>query len=631
MAGSTRTKGKKKNRGWAKGGGGKASGPGLRRILTSARTAVARLLPLTPRTRVIAAGLTLLVLVGLAYSAQSIIGTAWAAVVDYQSRYTFALTPAPSTRQPATGGVVLVVVDGLRLDTSRQLVAFNQARNGASGQPAGADFAVVTGQPSLSSPGAAVILSGTTPDIHGVTTNWYEGPIKIDDLLKAVNRSGRTAALIGGQGWVQLFADSSATLYTKDEAAEDYDRQVFEQAMTVLDAAATPPDLTVVHFGGLDTASHEFGATSPEALAAAQTIDGYLTELLSAYDLSQRTVILTSDHGHIDTGGHGGSEAVVATVPLVMAGKGIVPGSTGEGRQEDIAPTIAALLGTEIPTHCTGTILTGAVGLTPEEMTRALTELAELRYEFSKNYALAAVRDMIKGPALPRAIATMYSGKEQADSAVSKLASGQTDEAYANATRGLALINQGREDVKQAQTQADTGKRTPRAITVALGGLLLLLYLARNRWLPWAALGAVLYFAVYNFLYFLAHGLWWSLSVLNEGMVEAFFLNRMLEAAGITLLLAIGLGLVAGRRKYEGPELAQGVATFGFGVVYLLGLQVLVFYVPNGVHFTWFIPDLTRGFKFYADLAQMVAVGVASVLAVPLALAAAKLGAKLRA
>ncbi len=70
-----------------------------------------------------------------------------------------------------------------------------------------------------------------------------------------------------------------------------------------------------------------------------------------------RTVfVITADHGHIDTGGHGGWESDVIQVPAVIAGPGIKL-AKGTGRSEDVAPTVALLAGIGVPRFAAGSPL----------------------------------------------------------------------------------------------------------------------------------------------------------------------------------------------------------------------------------------------------------------------------------
>lgn len=181
-------------------------------------------------TRIAAACIIVALLVGVSLVAYNVTMAAWNAVVDYSSPYIFPdLEPQPGTDKASTGGVLLIIVDALRLDTSKTLPGFNAARNGAGSTPAGADFVATTGQPSLSDPAAAVIPSGTSQEIHGVTTNWYEGALKVDNIFTSARRSGKATTVVAGKGWVDLYRDSIDQMYAFDDSASDYDEQVFGQ------------------------------------------------------------------------------------------------------------------------------------------------------------------------------------------------------------------------------------------------------------------------------------------------------------------------------------------------------------------------------------------------------------------
>lgn len=579
-----------------------------------------------PLAAIIAAVLIPVLLIGLSLYAKNLTTAAWDAVVKYQSPYLFKLEPQPPTGRPATGGVLLIIVDGLRLDNSRKLDNFNRARE------AGADLSDVVGQPSLSDPAAAVIPSGTSQEIHGVTTNWCEGLIQVDNLFQAAKRAGKMAAVVAGKGWVDLYGDSIGTIYKFDDSAGDYDEQVFNQAMAILRGAegegrAALPDLLVVHFGGVDNASHEHGGTSPEALTAAQKIDGYIGQLLGAYDLASRTAILTADHGHIATGGHGGWEPEVLNVPLVFVGKAVKPGPQPPANQVDIAPTVSALLGMGMPAHTVGTILENVVAIPQADLAQDFINLGRTRYNFSKAYVEVVAAKLNTSDALSQAKSNLDDGNGLLDEAWVHAVAGDAKLATETAKGAIYLLDESRVKAKEARMGAERASRLPTAAVLALVPLVVFIYLGRNRFFSLALGGAVLYFALYNVLFFLVHRFKWSLSIFNEeSMIKSFFNDRTLEAAIIVVVAGLVMGVAAGlRSKYSGPELAQGAATMSLLVAYGLGLQILLFYYLYGVSFGWFIPNLVWGFKFYVDLLQMVPTGFASVLVVPVVLLGAKL------
>jgi hypothetical protein len=589
--------------------------------------------PVTRRQQIlwiVAACLIPLCLVGFSLFTYGLTDKAWNAVVGYQSPFQYEnLESGPATGRPGTGGVLLIIVDGLRLDASRDLATWNLARAGSASVPAGADLSAVAGQPSLSDPAAAVIPSGTSQEIHGVTTNWYEGLLKVDNLFRCAARAGKTTAVVAGKGWVDLYGGTIGQMYKFDDSTGDFDRQVFEQTMNILTGAGPLPDLLVVHFGGVDNASHASGGISAEATAAAATIDGYVGRMLAAYDLTNRTAVLTSDHGHLATGGHGGWEPEVLNVPLVFTGKGVASGTYPAAQQVDLAPTISALMGISPPAETIGTILENVIALPAEDMSRAFIDLGRARVDFTTAYLETNGERLPPSQALSDAVTAVTNGSTLLDDAWVTAVAGDPALAEETAKGAIYLLDKARADVDHLRMGAERRSRATLSLLMVLLPLIPLFYLARNRWANLALGGALLYFALHSVLFFLVRGFRYSLSIFNEeSAIKQFFALRMLDAAIVVLVAGLVFGLVAGwRKKYLGPELAEGAAFLSYLVGYGLALQIIFFYYLNSVSFAWFLPNLAWGFKFYADCLQIVPTGIAAVLVVPLALLGAKVAA----
>ncbi len=112
----------------------------------------------------------------------------------YAGPYRSSLPPGPGG-EPIVDQVVLVVVDGLRSDTSESMDFLTEMR------ARGSDRTVVVGQPSLSYPGWTVIGTGGWQEASGFASNYVERPIELDSLFSAVGRAGGTSAIIGSVGW----------------------------------------------------------------------------------------------------------------------------------------------------------------------------------------------------------------------------------------------------------------------------------------------------------------------------------------------------------------------------------------------------------------------------------------------
>jgi len=278
-------------------------------------------------------------------------------LTEFDSPYLGAL-PAGGSGEAVARQVVIVVLDGLRLDVSQEMPTLNQMR------ALGADRVVQVGQPSLSKPGWTVIGAGAWQEQSGIASNFTDEAIALDTIFLAAKRKGLTTALVGVHGWRQLYAGGvdndqtvlQTTLYadTDREGLLTGDRAVTSLA---LDALKTKPNLVVIHLLGPDTAAHRWGGVSEPYREIVQHADSQLARLLAAIDLNEAALFVTADHGHLDQGGHGGSEPVVLRVPLVGVGKGIKPGVYPDAYQADIAPTVAVLLGTSIPAHNQGEAL----------------------------------------------------------------------------------------------------------------------------------------------------------------------------------------------------------------------------------------------------------------------------------
>ncbi|MBO9370120.1 MAG: alkaline phosphatase family protein [Chloroflexi bacterium] len=193
--------------------------------------------------------LVLLILAAIGYQAQNLAMLSWDAVVEYQTPYLTDL-PRGIAAEPLARRVVLVLVDGLRLDASRNMPRLNELRQ------RGADLSVRIGQPSLSYPSWTVLVSGTWQEISGVTTNWYEGEVRVDTIFKAARDAGMPSVIVGGGGWEKLYGshltDFIEVSWPKGEnipleAWTEMDSKSYHLAVRTLDEYSE--GLILVYFG----------------------------------------------------------------------------------------------------------------------------------------------------------------------------------------------------------------------------------------------------------------------------------------------------------------------------------------------------------------------------------------------
>ena len=258
--------------------------------------------------------------------------------------------PAPGPR--LTRRLVLVMIDGLRLDTSYGRPFLDSLRDRGVAARASAAF------PSFSHPGYVAMMTGVPPRESGVRNNQYPWQVPLDNLMRRARAAGLKVAYLSpdDDGLPRLFP------HDFDAGAIAPWQGGFEQA--VRGVLASDAELVMLWIIDVDHAGHQFGAATPEYRTTAREVDATLGRLFADFDFEHDTIVVTADHGHIDRGGHGGLEPEVLDVPLILAGAGVSPGVTlVDARQIDVAPTIAALLGIPVPAQALGRTLASALRL----------------------------------------------------------------------------------------------------------------------------------------------------------------------------------------------------------------------------------------------------------------------------
>jgi hypothetical protein len=537
----------------------------------------------------IAAVAGLVVCLAVAYGAYTLANYSWNQVVDYRGPYAKAGLPAgtaPSPRGIVRGQqprMVYVIVDGLREDVSRTMPALNTLR------AHGFDVVVRTSQPSLSFPNWTTLLSGAPQRISGVTTNWFEGRVPVETIVDTALADRRTVVVSAPTDFEALYGvKRSGHVFLRDwEKGAYMAGGIVDNAIRL--AAESSPTILIIHLPDIDEAGHEFGGGSQEYRDMALKVDRDLGRLVTAFQGPETTFVVASDHGHIDTGGHGGPEDVVTKVPAVFAGGNVRPG-TAEGTQDQVAPTVALLAGLAAPRSATGG---------PLDVTQAGIDVT--RFAAQLDAAYGAYAAAVAGPATKPNTKLL------------------TTEGYRIAF----------EDATAARLASERSSRLPLSLLLAAACLLAMVPVGVLSWraLVAALAGTAAYYLVYEGLYFVVHAYRWSLSSFNsEDLLKPFLNGRMTDAviAGVVAAVVAAEVYLLTRAEPKRPKgeylpgwLALGVATV-LVIQATIGLQVAWYLWYWGAAVSWYIPDLAMGFKYDLDLIQLTGLGAAAVLA-PLA------------
>lgn len=514
--------------------------------------------------------------VGIAVGAYRLAGRAWDSVVSYETPYLEPVSPAREPGSQLASRTVVVIIDGLRLDASRRMSTLQALRE------RGADIVARTDEPSLSYPDWTAILSGATHDVHGVVTNWHEGAAQAETLLDVAERTDTPFVVVG--------PSDIATLYPVVEKAQaTYFRQWDEKYMAAEYVDATidltrelDPRFVLLHIPDIDEAGHDHGGDSDEYRSTVARVDDDLRRLVEALQGEETAFVLVSDHGHIDTGGHGGWEKEVVSTPVVFAGAGIAI-TEGSARQVDVASTVALIAGLPVPRHSIGAPIAAALsGVDTDAVKAASVQRARM--------AAQVARTIDENGSY----------------------TGDPDEMMEQAT--------------ESRRREDRAQRLVWGVVIALAALTALVVMWSLSWraLLASSTGAVAGLVLYNLLFFVVHGNRWSLSAFNsEELIDAWMNQRMVEAALAGVVAAVVAGLVYPLLRSH-PKSARGSYRWGWLTLgpsavlvmqVILALQVAWFVWWWGVDSVWSLPDLRWGFKFDLDLVQMTALGAAAVVA----------------
>ncbi len=156
--------------------------------------------------------------------------------------------------------------------------------------------------------------------------------------MDVARAGGRRVAVVGPSDFAELYGvEPGPTVSLRPWPKGGYlSGTLVDDALRI--AKATDPQLLVVHLPDLDEAGHEYGGASQQYREVAGKIDADIARLVGGLQADKTTFVIVADHGHIASGGHGGWEPEVVTVPGVFSGASVALGSArggiGSGRAD---------------------------------------------------------------------------------------------------------------------------------------------------------------------------------------------------------------------------------------------------------------------------------------------------------
>ncbi|MHB8133848.1 MAG: alkaline phosphatase family protein [Anaerolineaceae bacterium] len=494
--------------------------------------------------------------------------------------------PGQSLGSPIARQVVFVIVDGLRYDT---FIKSDVMPNLSQLRSIGAYAKMHSRIPTYSSPGYGVLLTGAWPEISDAPpfNPAYEDihTISQDNLFSSAHRLGLKTGISAFYWFEKLIPQDSidGSFYTSEED-QKADREVVDAALPWLSSGQY--QLVLIHLDQVDYAGHhEGGPKSKNWDAAAKRADDLIGEILKKMDLKQDIILVVSDHGHIDSGGHGGQEDILRLEPFLLAGKGIQQGEIDGVQMADVAPTLAAILGLNVPASSQGQARFEWIkGLSSDTVSNLAYETSKQQSQLLQKYAVAIGAKL------------------------------NMNDTIVDAQKTVSDYQSTFEQIRQTKINRQ------RTLRIGIGILcLVIIGFVLFRWkffnAGWLFFGAIIYTILFHAYYWLLGARHYSYSIANTEL--SLILPNGLAALIILIMIWI---FFTWRNKSatSGIEMATFSGLLVLVIAFVTFLPVAAHWVWDGMFATWTLPNFGLHFLAMISLIQILFLGIGGLFLIGL-------------
>ena len=495
---------------------------------------------------------------------------------------------------PITHRLVFVLIDGERLDTSLDAAVMPTL---AHLRDIGAYAAMHSQAPSFSEGSYTVLLTGARPYLDDGPAFNADYPdvwtFTQDNLFSDAHRMGLKTAISGYYWFEKLVPQDAVTDYFYTPGEDRYaDDDVAAAAMPWLQAG--DDQFILIHLDQVDYAGHHEGGAISQAWADASTrVDDIISKIVSTLDLSKDTIFICSDHGHVNAGGHGGADPLALLEPFVIAGAGIKPGNYGDVEMVNVAPTLAAILGTNIPASAQGKVLTEMLNLPAATLDHVVADTRLQQTQLLETYATAIGKPLKKG----------------VDPSLTTVAD------FQKVLEGL-------------RSNKLLGERIPRAILSGLlfAGMVVWFLKFAGKRTGFLALLSVANLALAVIGYGIMTKWIYSFSTL-EGQTQ-----MIVFSAGIALVSSVALWLVymLTQKAFKAGGLSAAFSSEGvtWSLLLIVSIPVLINVTLNGFLPTWTLPNISVSFIGLLAMLQLVLLSLFGLILIGVSTLVGKLSKK---
>lgn len=252
--------------------------------------------------------------------------------------------------------VLVIGIDGVRFDTLQEVQT--PAIDAIAEQGFLRSIRVNDAGPTISGPCWSTITTGVLAPVHQIWNNEIS-PNNLaanPDFIHLARTTLGAATFVGG-AWPPLVSDAHGGPILADggllpggahpsgiEAWHTADQAVTDAAVTFLSDHQPAPTASFVYLGGCDAVAHDLGVAE-DYRAFIEASDRRVAQVMAAVDArtdranEDWLVIVVTDHGHRDEGGHGGDSDLERTAWIAACGSDVpAAGSSSETSAADDVP-----------------------------------------------------------------------------------------------------------------------------------------------------------------------------------------------------------------------------------------------------------------------------------------------------
>ncbi|MEM1686255.1 MAG: alkaline phosphatase family protein [Acidilobaceae archaeon] len=292
--------------------------------------------------------------------------------VNYRNPYIDILQrvePVSVSGEPVARHLVFILLDGLSVDNLESLIgkydSLRELISMGAFYPNG-----LANTPTYSIPGRASILTGAPPEVNSVLSNFYNGSLGVDSIARVAKDAG-FKILCSGDNSIEMLLSDIIDECSRVNTGGGHGAIALSEGLRLFNKYSNAGYRVFLWVGvdDIDVVGHSTGSRSSEYNATIANIAKLTLNFIESIASNDALIVVLNDHGFKKVGHHGGPELEVRRVFTLFIGPRVKPGVYNTSfTHNDIAPTVAMLMGLRVPALSMGRVLADGFDISTERV-----------------------------------------------------------------------------------------------------------------------------------------------------------------------------------------------------------------------------------------------------------------------